>query len=118
MDCLGKYNGTTAAHIATTRHDGIDYLRGSNGGYNGDIIPAFENGFALLEKFNFTFDVQCAPVQLLAASKLCTRHPSIKVVIDHLGKPRMLLGADTDINNKKVNDAELNVWRKGMKAMA
>ena len=36
LDCVGKFDGgKNATHIATTRHDGIDYLRGSDGGYDG-----------------------------------------------------------------------------------
>lgn len=118
LDCVGKFNGgKNATHIATTRHDGIDYLRGSDGGYDGEVVPAFEKGFALLEKFDFTFDLQCAPAQLVAASKLCAKYSNTKVVIDHLGKPRTLLGTDIE-NNTEPNEAELAVWRYGMKAMA
>ena len=121
LDCVGKFDGgNTATHVATIRHNGIDYLRGSEGGFDGDAIPSFEEGFAILEKFNFTFDLQCAPAQLIAASKLCARYPNIKVVIDHLGKPRKLLGADTEENknNTTLDETELTVWRNGMKAMA
>ena len=121
LDCVGKFNGgKDATHIATTRHDGIDYLRGSKGGYDGEAVPAFETGFALLEKYNLTFDLQCAPAQLKAASELIARHPNTKVVIDHLGKPRTLLGADTEENRKntKVDEPELAAWREGMKCIA
>jgi len=121
LDCVGKFDGgKSATHIATTRHDGIDYLRGSEGGYDGQAIPAFETGFALLEKYNLTFDLQCAPAQLVAASELCGRYPNIKVVIDHLGKPRMLLGADTEENRNNANpdESELAAWREGMKCIA
>ena len=121
LDCVGKFNdGKDATHIATKRHDGIDYLRGSESGYDGQALPAFEKGFALLEKFNLTFDLQCAPAQLVAASELCSRHPNIKVVIDHLGKPRTLLGADTEENrnNTNPNESELAAWREGMKCIA
>ena len=121
LDCVGKFDGgKNATHIATTRHDGIDYLRGSEGGYDGQAVPAFERGFALLEKYNLTFDLQCAPAQLIAASQLCGRYPNIKVVIDHLGKPRTLLGADTEENrdNTSPGEAELAVWRKGMRCIA
>jgi predicted TIM-barrel fold metal-dependent hydrolase len=119
LDCVGKFNGNDATHVATKRHDGIDYLRGSAGGYDGETHPAFEAGFALLGKYNLTFDLQCAPVQLLAASSLCQRHPNVKVVIDHLGKPRTLLGPDDEDNiNTTMNEAELTVWRQGMISMA
>ena len=115
LDCVGKFDGgKDATHIATTRHDGIDYLRGSEGGYDGQAVPAFERGFAALERYNLTFDLQCAPAQLIAASELCARHPNIKVVIDHLGKPRTLLGADTEKNkdNTIPDEAELACWRE------
>ena len=121
LDCVGKFDGgKSATHVATIRHDGIDYLRGSDGGYGGEVLPAFERGFALLKKFNFTFDLQCAPAQLVAASKLCARHLNTKIVIDHLGKPRTLLGADIEDNKNNTIpiEEELAVWREGMKAMA
>jgi predicted TIM-barrel fold metal-dependent hydrolase len=118
LDCVGKFDGNTATHVATKRHDGIDYLRGSDGGCSSQTHPDFEKGFALLEKFSLSFDLQCAPVQLGGASKLCAKYPNIKVVIDHLGKPRTLLGADKDNDNTQLDDAELTVWRAGMKSMA
>jgi predicted TIM-barrel fold metal-dependent hydrolase len=120
LDCVGRFeDGNTATHVATTRHDGIDYLRGSEGGYDGHAVPAFERGFALLGRFNLTFDLQCAPAQLPEASELCSRHPNIRVVIDHLGKPRTLLGPDvTDNHTTQPNESELACWRKGMNRMA
>jgi predicted TIM-barrel fold metal-dependent hydrolase len=120
LDCVGTFDGgNTATHVATTRHDGIDYLRGSDGGYDGGTRPDFERGFALLERFHLTFDLQCAPVQLREAARLCARHPNIKVVIDHLGKPRALLGPDDgDNTNTQPDQTELAVWRAGMRDMA
>ncbi|KAG7346267.1 amidohydrolase family protein [Nitzschia inconspicua] len=120
LDCVGKYEGgKTATHVATIRHDGIDFLRGSEGGYDGRAIPSFERGFALLASHQLTFDLQCAPAQLLEAANLCSRHPSVKVVIDHLGKPRMLLGPDSNDDGTAFPDErELAVWREGMRAMA
>jgi predicted TIM-barrel fold metal-dependent hydrolase len=119
LDCVGKFDGgKSATHVATKRHDGICYLRGSYGGYDGQAVPAFETGFALLQKYNLTFDLQCAPVQLSEASKLCKKYPRVKVVINHLGKPRTVLGADMDNDNLTMNEVELDVWRNGMKSMA
>jgi predicted TIM-barrel fold metal-dependent hydrolase len=117
---VGAFEPDTATHVATLRHDGIDYLRGSNGGYNGQTVPAFEKGFALLGQHGFSFDLQCAPVQLPEAAKLCARHPGVPVVIDHLGKPRILIKADEPDGNTSynVNQEELEAWRSGMKAMA
>ena len=116
VDCVGKFQGgKTATHVATLRHDGIDYLKS----------PKFERGLALLEKYNLSFDLQCAPIQLVeSAAALFAKHPNLKVCIDHLGKPRTILGDDlledgTSINPNVIpNENELEVWRKGMKAMA
>ena len=115
LDCVGKFeNGTTATHVATTRHDGIDLLKS----------PRFEQGLALLEKYNLSFDLQCAPIQLVeTAAALFGKYPSLQVCIDHLGKPRTILGNDLlddgSVNpNVTVDEAELKVWREGMTAMA
>ena len=119
LDCVGPFKPNTATHVATTRHDGVDYLRGSNGGYDGNVVPAFEHGFALLEKHGLSFDLQCAPVQLKQAASLFKKYPNIKVCIDHLGKPKTLLGPDTETNTNTIpNEAELAEWREGMKLMA
>jgi predicted TIM-barrel fold metal-dependent hydrolase len=81
-------------------------------------VPAFEKGFALLRKHVFPFDLQCAPVQLPEAAKLCARHPDVLVCIDHLGKPRTLIKADESGNTSyKVNQEELEAWGSGMEAM-
>ena len=120
LDCVGRYKPNTATHVGTTRHDGVDYLRGSKGGYDGQVMPEFERGFAMLAQYNLSFDLQCAPAQLLQAAELFARHVNIPVVIDHLGKPRTLLGPDTDNNTTTttLNEKELHVWRTGMQAMA
>lgn len=116
LDCVGKFEGgETATHVATTRHDGIDYLKSAK----------FERGLALLEKYDLSFDLQCAPIQLVeSAAALFAKYPNLKVCIDHLGKPRTVLGDDLledgiTINpNVNPDEKELEVWRKGMKAMA
>jgi len=124
LDCVGTFDGgKTATHVATKRHDGIDYLRGSDGGYDGGAVPAFEAGYALLGKHGLSFDLQCAPAQLVEAAALAARHPDVPIIIDHLGKPRMILGPDklddgTVNPNTTPDEKELEVWRAGMKAMA
>ena len=117
LDCVGPFEPGTATHVATTRHNGVDYLRGSHGGYNGEVVPSFKFGYSLLEKHHLSFDLQCAPAQLLQASKLFANFPNIPVCIDHLGKPRMLLGSD-DSTRDALNEGELQIWRQGMRAMA
>ena len=116
LDCVGKYEkGKTATHLATLRHDGVDYLKSDK----------FERGLAMLEKYNLSFDLQCAPSQFVeSAATLFAKYPNLKVCIDHLGKPRTVLGTDlledgTTINPNVIpNEYEMDVWRKGMKAMS
>ena len=116
LDCVGKFqDGETATHVATLRHDGIDYLKSAS----------FERGLALLEKYNLSFDLQCAPIQLVeSAASLFAKYPRLKVCIDHLGKPRRVLGSDLMEDGVAINpnidpdERELEVWREGMKAMS
>mmetsp|Transcript_24953 Transcript_24953/g.52465 ORF Transcript_24953/g.52465 Transcript_24953/m.52465 type:complete len:352 (+) Transcript_24953:190-1245(+) len=116
LNCVGKYRGgTTATHVGTLRHDGVDYLR----------EPDFERGLASLEKQNLSFDLQCAPIQLVqSAAALFAKYPNLKVCIDHMGTPRAILGNDllddgSGINPNDIPDEdELKAWREGMTAMA
>lgn len=120
LDSVGPYgDGNTATHVATKRFDSIDYLSLDNEG-NEATVKRFEKGYALLEKYNLSFDLQCAPSQLMGAYALIQKYPSINVCLDHLGKPRTIIGKDVPetLNNFTVNEDELNVWRKGMKALS
>lgn len=115
-DHVGTYDGTSATHVATQRHD-IDYLRGGQpGDASSSVVPSFEDGLALLGEYGWSFDLQCAPVQLCAAAEMIGRHPEVPVVIDHLGKPRLLLGPTSD--DTEVNTEAIEEWRIGMRAMA
>ena len=121
LDYAGPYHhgSDSATHVATTRHvtGQEDYLRG---GTKGSALVAFEQGFQLLEQYGYSFDLQCAPEQLLAASELIRRHPNVPVVIDHIGKPRKLIvHGDTDAENTySIHQQELECWRAGIQAMA
>lgn len=86
----------------------VEYLLGANAS-----TARFEAGFALLAKHNLSFDLQCGPKQLEAAAALCARHPDVKVVIDHMGKPGGLKG-----DGSSADAAELAWWRCGMAALA
>jgi predicted TIM-barrel fold metal-dependent hydrolase len=107
LDYEGPFDGRNATHIACSRHN-KDYLRDING-----AAQDFERGFALLAKYNLSFDLQCCPAQLEAAAALCARYPEVPVCIDHLGKVRHLAvdGSDADT-------AKLVEWRRGMRLMA
>ena len=110
LDYDGVFDGgkTNATHVAVSRHN-IDYLRDASGVHRA----AFERGFALLAKHNLSFDLQCCPAQLSAAAALCARHPSTRVVIDHLGKVRHL-----QADGSESDRAKLKAWQEGLELMA
>ena len=59
----------------------------------------------------------------MQGAALASRYPDVPVIIDHMGKPRIILGPDkledgTVNPNLSPNEEELKVWREGMKAMA
>jgi len=124
LDCAdgGPFEPDTASHVGITRHaDGKhDYLRCGN---QGEPLPEFVAGLAELEKCGsaLSFDLQCAPAQLVPAAALFARFPNIRVCINHLGKPRPL-GVEDDESGGTVlfhpSEAEMEEWRVGMKAMA
>ena len=47
----------------------------------------WQAGFALLKKYNLSFDCQVYPGQFAAIATLAARHPDIPVIINHLGMP-------------------------------
>ena len=62
----------------------------------------WQAGFALLRKYELSFDLQAYPGQFAALSKLIARHPGTPVIINHAG-----MGVDGDAD-----------WRAGMQLMA
>jgi len=116
-----------ATHVGTKRHTDFhpDYLRcgGKDCGSGRDkstVLPEFERGFGALARYGYSFDLQCAPEQLLAAATLCERHPDVLVCIDHLGKPRCWQTDNPSEMIAKTTDADnvMEFWRTGMRAMS
>jgi len=114
-----KWAGRT--HIACSSHNtcetdrDVDLLRNIEG------LRKLERGFGMLADKNLSFDLQCCPAQLLGddngrsgAIGLIQRHPNVKVVIDHLGKPYRLGMAQ----NKVSDDAELAQWKNAMQQLS
>lgn len=66
--------------------------------------------YALLGKYNFSFDFQGNPHQYISAAKIFEQHSNIPVVVDHLGT--LYLRGDEDINES------LKVWKAGVQALA
>ena len=75
----------------------------------GDLLdqPAWRKGFAMLEDFSLSFDLQLNPHQLRKAARLLARHPGIPIVVGHLGSPTL---ADLQERN--------TVYREGLEALA
>ena len=57
----------------------------------GDFLdqPAWQKGFARLEEFGLSFDLQLNPHQFRKAARLVARHPGVPIVIGHLGSPTL-----------------------------
>ena len=68
--------------------------------------PDWHRGFALLRKYNLSFDLQIYPAQMPAAAELARRHPDTPLILNHTGMP-----VDRDA-------AGLQAWRAGMQALA
>ena len=51
------------------------------------LYAGFKKGIALLEQFNFTYDILIFPDQLKFANQLVRSFPRQKFIIDHLAKP-------------------------------
>jgi predicted TIM-barrel fold metal-dependent hydrolase len=66
----------------------------------------WQKGFALLRKYNLSFDLQIYPLQMPAAAQLASRHPDTLMILNHTGMP-----VDKDA-------AGLQAWRSGMQALA
>ena len=67
---------------------------------------AFETGYALLAKYDLSFDLQIYPSQMQAAAELAGRHLDTPVILNHAGMP---------IDRDEVGVA---LWRSGMAALA
>jgi predicted TIM-barrel fold metal-dependent hydrolase len=62
----------------------------------------WQAGFALLKRYDLSFDLQAYPGQFPALAKLIAQHPETPVIINHAG-----MGVDGDAD-----------WRAGMQLMA
>lgn len=63
-------------------------------------------GFALLRRYDLSFDLQLYPAQMADAARLAHRHPDTRIILNHAGMP-----IDRDAEN-------VELWRRGMRALA
>ena len=68
--------------------------------------PAWLAGFKLLRKYDFSFDLQIYPDQMLEAADLARRNPETLVILNHTGMP-----LDRD-------EGGLATWHGGMRRLA
>ena len=68
--------------------------------------PAWQDGYARLETYGFSFDLQVPFWHLHEARTLVERYPSIPLILDHTGLP-----GDRTAEG-------LSVWREGMRTLA
>jgi predicted TIM-barrel fold metal-dependent hydrolase len=68
--------------------------------------PAWLRGFALLKRYNLSFDLQLYPSQMADAAALAAAHGGTTIILNHAGMP-----VDRDAE-------ALSLWRAGMRALA
>jgi L-fuconolactonase len=92
------------------------------------LLPAFQRGIGLLNKYGFSFDLLILPDQLGYAEKLVAAFPDQRFVIDHLAKPNIKQGIIADWKTSMfrfakyqnvfckisgmVNEADWKNWKK------
>jgi len=77
------------------------------------LKPELTPIFTFLEVHSLTFDALVSPKHLKNLATLLTRHPNLRVVIDHGGKPQIAQALGIDIE-KSVN----RQWAENMKQLA
>jgi len=67
---------------------------------------AWRAGFALLRRYDLSFDLMLYPAQMTAAAELAGRFPDIQIIVNHAGSPADRAPAD------------MERWRHGLKLLA
>jgi predicted TIM-barrel fold metal-dependent hydrolase len=65
----------------------------------------WRRGFALLQKFGFSFDLQLYPSQMIDGADLAGSYPETLIILDHAGMP-----VDRDKEG-------IRIWRKGLRRL-
>jgi predicted TIM-barrel fold metal-dependent hydrolase len=102
-----------AAHAASSNVRGVRHILNWHAEPSKTYTPrdlliddAFASGYALLAKYELSFDLQIYPSQMPAAAKLAGRNERTPMIVNHTGMP-----VDR-------NASGLAAWRDGMAALA
>lgn len=107
-----EFPGNGVTHVACAKRHGCDYVAAQRGPNDGP--EKLEEGLAVLATRGLSFELQCAPEQLGAAATILARQPpSLKVIVNHIGKPRLF--RDSSIAQHVRN---IDLWRNGMAKLA
>ncbi len=74
-------------------------------------VPSFRDGFALLDKYKLSFDLQVNWFQVKDAAAFLENFPETVVVLDHLGCLKLGVSPEEDAKRTAV-------WTEGMQALA
>lgn len=90
------------------RHCEYPLMRGIRDFAEGDYLvdPNFQRGYALLEKYNLVYDLDCTWENMGKAGALAKKYPGITMILDHAGFPQAR------------DDEYFANWRSGIAAIA
>ena len=90
------------------RHCEYPLMRGLRDFAQGDYLvdPNFHRGYALLEKYDLVYDLDCTWENMGKAGALAKKYPNIVMILDHAGFPQAL------------DDEYFANWRAGMATIA
>lgn len=98
-DRIGQLDGT--GQLVGIRHQ----LQAERNPTGWLTQPAVIRGLGILERSDIAFDLMIRPAQFDAARAAVRRHPSLRFVLDHIGKPLIAAG-------------RLEPWASGLRALA
>ncbi len=90
------------------RHAAHANFRGIRDFAEGDYLvdPAFHRGYALLEKYSMSYDLDATPETMAKARDLARKFPGVDLILDHAGFPQ------------ERTTEYFEFWTTGMKTMA
>lgn len=90
------------------RHAEYDMMRGIRDFAEGDYLvdPNFHRGYALLEKYDLAYDLDCFWQDMPKARDLAQKYPGVRLILGHAGFPQ------------ERDDEYFSNWKQGMRALA